>query len=112
MEKTRIRIAGIEPPKKTCNDPNCPWHGNLSVRGRIFKGVVKKARMDKTVVVEWERLFKVQKYERYERRKTKVFAHNPPCINAKEGDKVIIGECRPLSKAKTFVVLGIIGKEK
>ena len=105
-----VGIKDLKPPERECNDPYCPWHGKLSVRGRIFRGIVKKAKMDKTVVVEWERLYYLMKYERYERRKTKVFAHNPPCINAKEGDEVIIGECRPLSKAKHFVVLQVIKK--
>jgi small subunit ribosomal protein S17 len=34
-------------------------------------------------------------------------AHNPPCINAKEGDVVKIAECRPLSKTKKFVVIEV-----
>ena len=38
-------------------------------------------------------------------RKTKIKTHNPPCINAKEGDMVKMMECRPLSKMKNFVVV-------
>jgi hypothetical protein len=34
-----------------------------------------------------------------------VTAHNPDCIKAKEGDVVVIGECRPLSKTKNFIIL-------
>jgi len=39
-------------PKKTCNDRNCPFHGDLPVRGRVFEGVVASAKMDKTVIVK------------------------------------------------------------
>ncbi len=103
-----IGIKGVKPPEKECKDEKCPWHGKLSIRGRIFKGVVVSDKAQKTVVVEWPRYVYLSKYERYEKRKTRVMAHNPPCINAKVGDKVIIGECRPLSKAKKFVVLQVI----
>ncbi|UCD03455.1 MAG: 30S ribosomal protein S17, partial [Candidatus Aenigmatarchaeota archaeon] len=40
-----------------------------------------------------------------ERRKSRIAAHNPPCINAKEDDRVTIAECRPLSKTKAFVIV-------
>jgi small subunit ribosomal protein S17 len=39
-------------PKKTCEDRNCPFHGTLSVRGRVLDGVVVSAKMDKTVIIE------------------------------------------------------------
>ncbi|RLJ09294.1 MAG: 30S ribosomal protein S17 [Candidatus Aenigmatarchaeota archaeon] len=96
----------IKPPEKECEDKKCPWHGTLSVRGRVFQGEVKSAKSRRTVIVEWGYHRFVKKYERYERRKTRVTAHNPRCIRAKEGDKVVIAECRPLSKTKKFVVVG------
>ncbi len=98
-------IEGINKPQKECNDKLCPWHGHLKVRGRIFEGVVVSDKPANTVVVRWERLHYVPKYERYEKRFTKVYAHNPPCINAKVGDVVVIAECRPISKTKKFVVI-------
>ncbi len=98
--------VNINPPKKTCEDEKCPWHGKLPIRGRIFEGTVKSAKSHKTVVVEWDYVRFVKKYERYERRRSRVVAHNPECIHAKEGDKVVIAECRPLSKTKHFVVIG------
>ena len=90
-----------------CEDINCPFHGTLSVRGRIFVGEVTSSKMHKTVTVEWERTKFVPKYERYEKRGSSVKAHNPPCIAAKEGNIVKIMECRPLSKTKKFVVVEI-----
>ena len=35
---------------------------------------------------------------RYEKRHSNTPAHISPCFRAKEGDNVIIGQCRPLSK--------------
>jgi small subunit ribosomal protein S17 len=52
----------------------------------------------------------VPKYERYLNRRSKVKAHNPVEISAKEGDTVIIKECRPISKTKKFVVVEVIKK--
>ena len=95
----------VKPPEKSCKDPKCPWHGSLAIRGRVFRGRVKSARMTRTVVVEWEYHHWVPKYERYERKRSGVVAHNPDCIKAKEGDEVVIAECRPLSKTKKFVVV-------
>ncbi len=85
---------------------------SLSLRGRTFTGTVISARMQKTVTVEWERKHFLKKYERYEKRKSKVKAHNPESVNAKEGDVVKIMECRPISKTKNFIVVEVMGKEK
>lgn len=96
---------GIEAPEESCDDAQCPFHGTLPVRGSVFHGDVISDDMENTVTVRWEYAEEDQKYERYERRNTKVAAHNPPCIDAQEGDRVVIAECRPLSKTKSFVVV-------
>ena len=96
---------GIEPPKEKCSDVNCPFHGELPVRGRAFEGLVVSDKMAGTVTVGLERMHYIPKYERYERRGSKFHAHNPPCIAAKTGDKVRIMGCRRLSKTKAFVVV-------
>lgn len=111
MKSNRIGI-NVKTPKQKCNDKNCPFHGNLSCRGRTFTGVVTSDKMHRTVVVEWARRHYLRKYERYEKRRTRLKAHNPSCINAKEGDIVTITECRPLSKTKNFVLIENLGKEK
>ncbi|MEW6592461.1 MAG: 30S ribosomal protein S17 [Candidatus Hadarchaeota archaeon] len=100
---------GIEPPKESCTDPLCPFHGSLSVRGRVFEGKVFSDKMARTVTVEMEKMHMVGKYERYERRTSKIHAHNPPCINAKAGERVKIMESRRLSKTKSFVVVQKMG---
>ncbi|RLG98782.1 30S ribosomal protein S17 [Candidatus Bathyarchaeota archaeon] len=95
-------------PERSCNDKNCPFHGQLSVRGRILEGVVVSDKMEKTVIVRRDYLKYVPKFKRYERRRSRIPAHNPPCINAKEGDRVRIAECRPISKTVSFVVVEIL----
>ncbi|MEM2994710.1 MAG: 30S ribosomal protein S17 [Candidatus Bathyarchaeia archaeon] len=92
-------------PKKTCTDRNCPFHGDLPIRGRVLDGVVVSAKMDKTVIVRRDYLQYVSKFMRYKRRRSRIPSHNPPCIDAKEGDRVVIAECRPISKTVSFVVV-------
>ena len=106
MKKT-IGIEVKEPENK-CEDENCPFHGTLSVRGRAFVGKVIAARARMTATIEWGRIKYIPKYERYEKRRTRIKAHNPECIDAKEGDKVKIMECRPLSKTKKFVIVEVL----
>ena len=89
-----------------------PGQDSLSHRGRTFKGVVIADGMHKTVTVEWERRKNVRKYERYEKKRARVKAHNPENVNAKKGDVVEIKECRPLSKTKHFVIVKKIGEER
>lgn len=101
----------VKAPKEQCEDPHCPFHGSLVLRGRTFTGVVISSKMHKTAIIEWTRRALIPKYERYEMKRTKVSVHNPNCINAKEGDRVKIMECRKLSKTKNFVIIENLGKE-
>ena len=95
----------VEKPQQECHDGKCPFHGSLKLRGRTFTGTVLAARSSKTATVGWERRYHIPKYERYERRYTKLHVHNPSCINAETGDLVVIAETRPLSKTKNFVII-------
>lgn len=101
-----IGVPGIAPPNRACDDPACPWHGRLPVRGVVREVVVEQVKMNKTAVVIHEYLHYVPKYMRYERRRKRKHVRVPPCIDVKPGDRVIIGECRPLAKSVAFVVLG------
>ncbi len=112
MRNTTRNLGFAEVPRQTCTDTKCPFHGKLSVRGRQLTGTVISTKMRKTVLIEFERLHFVPKYERYEKKRTKLKAHNPECINVQEGDIVKIMECRPLSKTKNFVVIQKSGREK
>lgn len=82
----------------------------LPTHGREFQGVVTSDKMMDTVTVEWPRRRYVAKYQRYEKRRSKVKAHNPKEIDAKVGDTVRIVETRPISKTKSFIVTNIITK--
>ncbi len=110
------------PPKKAdapaapsltspCQDRHCVRHKRLSARGRTFVGTVVSDRRSRTVTVQWERRHLVRKYERYERRRTRIHAHNPDCLAAKAGQQVRLVETRPISKTKHFVVVEIMGQE-
>jgi small subunit ribosomal protein S17 len=70
-------------------------------------GVVVKDKMDKTVVVEVERVYKHSKYHKYLKSRTTCKAHDEE-NKAKVGDKVLIMETKPLSKDKRWVVKQII----
>ena len=85
---------------------------SIRTRGRTFTGIVLEARMQSTATVEWPRRKYVQKYERYERKRTRIKAHNPKEIDAKKGDIVKVEECRPISKTKHFIIIEKIGHEK
>jgi small subunit ribosomal protein S17 len=104
---TRDIGLDVNAPETECDDINCPFHGTLPVRGQVFTGSVVSSKMNQTVVVKRTSEKLITKFERYEKRQSKMHAHNPPCIDAVEGDIVKIAECRPLSKTKTFVVIEV-----
>lgn len=107
MKVRNIGIPNVEPPEKTCDDPHCPFHGNLPVRGRILEGTVTSVKMHKAITFQTDYLSLVKKYSRYERRRSKKHAHLPPCIDVNVGDVVRVAECRPLSKTISFVVVSV-----
>lgn len=76
---------------------------------RTFQGQVVSDKMDKTITVRIERQVKHPIYGKYIRRSTKVHAHD----EANEcgiGDLVLIEQCRPLSKSKTWRLVKVIDK--
>ena len=72
-------------------------------------GVVVSDKMDKTVVVQVERLVKHPMYKKYIRRRAKFMAHDEANTCA-IGDKVLITESRPLSKNKQWRVSKVVEK--
>lgn len=95
----------VPAPKETCNDKKCPFHGQINVRGRSFTGKVIKITFQKNALVEWERRVFIPKYERSEKRRTRIWAHNPLCLGVKINDNVQIMETKKLSKTKNFVII-------
>ena len=88
-------------------DKKCPFTGNVSIRGRILKGLVISTKMKRTIVVRRDYLHYVSKYRRFEKRHKNVAAHCSPAFPVKEGDIVTIGQCRPLSKTVRFNVVAL-----
>jgi len=81
---------------------------SISTRGKTFTGTVVSDKMRATVVVEWERRVLIPKFQRYKKQRSKIKAHNPETMNAKEGDIVRVQETRKLSKTKNFMVVEIV----
>merc|ERR1712072_1180628 len=87
-------------------DKKCPFTGNVSIRGKILKGVVKSAgQMTNTITVRRDYLHYITKYNRYEKRHKMVTAHCSPAFDARAGDEVVLGQCRPLAKTVIFNVV-------
>lgn len=72
---------------------------------RILQGIVVSDKGDKTVVVSVERRVMHPIYKKFIRRSKKYHAHDE-ANRYKVGDMVRIQECRPLSKLKSWEVLG------
>lgn len=106
MSVKNVGISGFVLPTKSCDDVNCPFHGSLKVRGVILEAKVYQMRAKGMAVVEREYTFYNKKYQRYERRRSRIHAHLPPCVDVNVGDVVVIGETRPIAKSVSFVVLG------
>lgn len=95
-------------------DKKCPFTGNVSIRGRILKGLVVSTKMTRTIIVRRDYLRYVKKYRRcvsprnrvlawlsprhcrvsFEKKHRNVAAHCSPAFTVKEGDVVTIGQCR------------------
>lgn len=97
---------------ENCMDRHCIVHGNASSRGNVFTGIVVGAKPLKTIKVERTITHYVPKFERYRKVRSRITAHNPDCLRAKEGDTVTIEETRKISKTKSFVVTKILENEK
>ncbi len=76
---------------------------------RSVIGQVVSNKMDKSIVVLGERKVRHPLYGKYVRRSTKYHAHdeNNEC---NIGDTVMIQECRPLSKTKSWTLIKIVEK--
>lgn len=104
MEKQKTKE--IKNEIKDCNDGKCPVHGTISVRGKYFTGVVSKV-FAKRIVLDFERIIRNEKYERFSKLKTRIHAYLPDCMKGqiKVGDLVKVGETRRISKILHFVLI-------
>ncbi|MHB8346605.1 MAG: 30S ribosomal protein S17 [Acidiferrobacterales bacterium] len=76
---------------------------------RTVSGRVLSSKMNKTITVVVERKVAHPLYGKFIRRRTKLHAHdeNNDC---KEGDLVLVEECRPLSRTKTWRLVKVLEK--
>jgi small subunit ribosomal protein S17 len=76
---------------------------------RTLTGRVVSSKMDKTITVVIDRQVQHPLYEKIIRRRSKLHAHdeNNECA---EGDLVMIEECRPLSRTKSWRLVKVVEK--
>ena len=77
-----------------------------SISSRTLTGNVISDRMDKTVTVLVERRVKHPVYGKILTKSSKIKAHDDS-NSVKEGDRVVIAECRPISKDKSWTVIKV-----
>lgn len=74
---------------------------------KTAEGVVVSSAMDKTAIVQVDRLVRHPLYGKFIRKSVKFMAHDPE-NTCTVGDKVLIEECRPLSKNKRWRLCKVI----
>ncbi len=74
---------------------------------RTVTGRVVSNKMDKTITVLLERKVKHPVYGKFIRRSTKIHAHDEQNV-CKEGDVVVVEQCRPISKSKTWRLVKVV----
>jgi len=72
---------------------------------RVLQGTVVSAACDKTISVLVERTYRHPLYKKTVKRSAKYAAHDEKNL-CKVGDQARIEECRPISKSKSWVVVG------
>ncbi|VDO10567.1 unnamed protein product [Rodentolepis nana] len=89
-------------------DKKCPFTSDVTIRGRILTGVVRKMKMNRTIVIRRDYMKYVKKYKRFEKRHKNMSVHLSPCFrDVQVGDIVTCGECRPLSKTVSYNVIKV-----
>ena len=103
-----IGLPVKEPKKKSVeNQINNPFNGSLTIRGKLFEGIVINAKAKGTVVIQKESPVYFKKFKRFGRSKNKIHAHVPSNLNVQKGDYVVAAECRPISKSVSFVIVEV-----
>merc|ERR1711918_335842 len=89
-------------------DKKCPFTGNVSIRGKILKGMCITTKMKRTIIIRREYLHYIKKYNRFEKRHKNISVHLSPCFrDTAIGDTLTVGECRPLSKTVKYNTLKV-----
>ena len=101
-----LPVKGIKETKIE-NEKNNPFNGSLSIRGKLFEGIVINAKAKGTAVIQKESPIYFTKFKRFGRSKNKIHAHIPSNLNVQKGDYVVAAECRPISKSVSFVIVEV-----
>ncbi len=81
----------------------------LEKPARTATGRVTSSKMDKTITVLIERKTLHPVYGKFIRRSTKLHAHDEN-NEGREGDLVLVEQCRPLSKTKTWRLVRVLDR--
>ena len=76
---------------------------------RVVTGKVISDKMDKSATVMIERKVKHPVYGKYIRRSTKLHIHDAENL-CQQGDTVVIEQCRPISKTKSWRLVEVVGR--
>jgi len=76
---------------------------------RTLQGIVVSDKMNKTITVKVERRVKHPLYGKFIRRSSKVHAHDE-AGECGVGDLVVVEQCRPLSKNKSWRLVKVVEK--
>ena len=74
---------------------------------RMVSGRVVSNKMDKTITVLLERRVKHPVYGKYINKSTKIHAHDE-ANECNEGDLVMVEQCRPMSKSKSWRLVKVV----
>lgn len=78
-------------------------------RKKTQEGLVISNKMEKTIVIETTRFTPHKLYGKYIRRRVKYLADDPEGT-CQVGDRVLIEECRPLSRRKRWRLRSVLEK--
>eukprot|EP00877_Chromochloris_zofingiensis_P012080 jgi/Chrzof1/7125/Cz02g12020.t1 len=107
-----VNVGFKKPAKKVPGKGGLRYYKNVGLGFKTpreaIEGTVRSTKMNRTIVVRRDYLHYIKKYARYEKRHTNISAHLSPAFRCREGDTVVIGQCRPLSKTVRFNVLRVM----
>jgi small subunit ribosomal protein S17 len=82
---------------------------NQSASKRTLQGVVTSSAGDKSATIMIERKIKHPVYGKFIKRSTKIHLHDE-ANECNKGDTILIEECRPMSKTKSWKLVKIVEK--
>ena len=87
-------------------------NNKLKTHGRTFTGIVISEVFHQTTTIEFPRRIYNAKYERFQKRRTRIKVHVPEDSKVNKGDTIKVIETRPISKTKNFLAVEVIQKWK